>query len=84
MHLFGQSVPQDYQEAKTLFEESADQENANAQFMLGWIYQDGLGVKEDQQAGREVAPARSRAEFRPRSVRARPHVRQGPGRVAEL
>ena len=43
----GQGVPQDYGEAVKWFQKAADQGYANAQYNLGVIYDQGLGVPPD-------------------------------------
>lgn len=48
----GNGVPQDYKKAFSYAEQSADQGNKNAQFLLGKMYQDGLGT--DREAPEEA------------------------------
>lgn len=43
----GDSVPQDYEKAFSLFKKSADQEYVEAQFNLGVMYENGIGVNQD-------------------------------------
>lgn len=42
MHLYGQGVSEDKELAKKWFEKSAEQEDADAQTMLGYMYENGL------------------------------------------
>lgn len=43
----GDSVPQDYEKAFSLFKKSADREYVEAQFNLGVMYENGVGVNQD-------------------------------------
>ena len=40
-------VDQDYTKAAEWSQKAADQGNANAQLILGWLYEDGKGVRQD-------------------------------------
>jgi TPR repeat protein len=40
-------VPRDYARARQWFEKSIAQGNAPAQFYIGWLYANGLGVPQD-------------------------------------
>ena len=44
---------QDYTEASKLYKKAADQDNANAQFLLGIMYQKGNGVRQDYAEAKE-------------------------------
>ncbi len=41
--------PRDYQKARYWFEKAAEQGHAHAQFLLGYMYYEGLGVERDYQ-----------------------------------
>lgn len=50
MYLGGSGIRQDYDQARSLFEKSAQQNNASAKANLGAIYEhgyDGYGVRQD-------------------------------------
>ncbi|MFP8738230.1 tetratricopeptide repeat protein, partial [Klebsiella aerogenes] len=49
----GVFVKQDYSRAKELFEKSASQGNAKAQFLLGWMYYGGQGVDKNHGHAKE-------------------------------
>jgi TPR repeat protein len=42
-----QGVPQDYTQAAALYRKNAEQDNADAQFNLGYLYDKGQGVPQD-------------------------------------
>ena len=44
MYENGQGVPQDYAEAVKWYREAADQDDTDAQFNLGLMYENGDGV----------------------------------------
>jgi TPR repeat protein len=46
MYAQGHGVPQDYTEALKWFHLAANQGNANAQYMLGYLYEYGRGVPQ--------------------------------------
>jgi TPR repeat protein len=45
----GFGVEQNYQDALIWLQQSAEQGNSNAQYLIGFIYANGDGVVEDQQ-----------------------------------
>ena len=45
-------------EAAKWFEKAAELGDANSQYMLGYLYEDGNGVKQDYARGGEVVRAR--------------------------
>lgn len=47
MYLTGDHVKQNYSEARRWFSEAANQGDNGAQYHLGKIYKDGLGVNKD-------------------------------------
>ena len=44
---YGDGLPQDYAEALSWYRKAADQGDAGAEFCLGWMYENGLGVTRD-------------------------------------
>ena len=49
MYIAGEGVEKNLSKAFELFEKSANQGNANAQYNLGLMYEKGEGVKQDLQ-----------------------------------
>ena len=47
MYAFGHGVPRDYKEATKWYRVAADQGKSSAQYILGLMYSDGIGVLED-------------------------------------
>ena len=47
MYMNSQGVQQDYAEAVKWFRRAADQGNVQAQFSLGFMYEDGQGVQQN-------------------------------------
>jgi TPR repeat protein len=47
MYGAGEGAPQDYSETVVWLRKAADQGYAEAQFKLGWAYENGYGVRED-------------------------------------
>jgi len=46
MYFFGHGVDKDYAQALTWYGKAADQQFADAQFRLGFMYEKGLGVDQ--------------------------------------
>lgn len=53
MYYIGESVNQDYMQARKWFEKAANQNHARSQFNLGVIYEDGEGVRQDMTIAKE-------------------------------
>jgi TPR repeat protein len=49
----GDGLPLDYGKAIDFFQKAAAQDNADAQYDLGWAYENGLGVPKDRQQALE-------------------------------
>ncbi|WP_225711928.1 tetratricopeptide repeat protein [Bradyrhizobium semiaridum] len=49
LYINGQGVPQDTATAILFLRQAADQNDANAQYNLGWAYESGTGVPQDAQ-----------------------------------
>ena len=52
MYFSGKTLDQNYHKARFWFEHAASQENAQSQYNLGLIYEDGLGVAIDLELAR--------------------------------
>jgi TPR repeat protein len=49
MYFFGHGVDKDYAQALTWYTKAADQKFADAQFRLGFMYEKGIGVDQNNQ-----------------------------------
>lgn len=49
MYFFGRSVDKDYQKAIDWYTKAADQQFADAQFLLGYMNEKGLGTQQSDQ-----------------------------------
>ena len=49
MYFFGHGVDKDYKQAMTWYGKAADQQFADAQFRLGFMYEKGLGTQQSTQ-----------------------------------
>ncbi len=91
MHLNGNGVRQDYEEAMKWYRRAADQGLADAHYNLGTMYRDGLGVDQDYvQAHKWYSLAAasfpaSETENRTRAVKNRDRVaaKMTPAQIAE-
>ena len=61
----GQGVPQDYAQARPLFERAAIQGYAPAEYQLGLLYADGLGGAQDYGLAREWYSRAARQAYTP-------------------
>ena len=46
MYFFGRGVDKDYSQAMTWYTKAAEQQFADAQYRLGFMYEKGLGVEQ--------------------------------------
>lgn len=54
MYFFGRGVGLDYRTALIWYTKAADQQFADAQFRLGYMYEKGLGVTPDEKAALDL------------------------------
>ena len=73
-------LPKDDREAARLYKLAADQGNAAAQFNLGFMYEKGHGVPQDDCGCAALVSQVGRPGRRLRSIQSRVHVRERPGR----
>jgi TPR repeat protein len=75
--LNGQGARQDANEARHWCSEAARDGDSRGAYCLGYIYQNGLGVKRGRRGGEKVLRARSDKSKRPGSQGARSHTGEG-------
>ena len=49
MYFFGRGVDRDYEQALAWYKKAADQQFAEAQYRLGYMYEKGLGTQQSSQ-----------------------------------